>query len=246
MNGGNNNQYYTNPEFVSGNPIINNIKDTGCQKPFLIASAVYIALPIMQLVIAPMSTIPFQLLGALAMMMIVASCNSTRYPGVRTSGFTVLKAYAIVMTVAGCIVAISALWLLLSANNLKEDEMYSELIAPLIDDLNAVYGIDIDLKLLFGVVLAVAAVIILRYAFVIVMCVRLRNSLRYGRNCGKIPVIIAVLYIVMALSDVFVLIQSFGTTNNVFEIILVALEIVSYVCFTLVIFRYNSSLDKIL
>ncbi len=245
MNGGQNNQNYANPELVSGNPIINNIKDTGCLKTFLFASAVYIALPLIQFVIAPMSSNPLQLLGAVAMMMIVTSCNSSRYPGVRTSGFTILKTYSIIMVVAGAIVAASALYLLISAGSLAEDEAYSEMIMPLIEQLNALVGFEVDPRVLFGVVLVAAALIVLRYAFVIVMCSRLANSLRYGRNCGKIPVIIAVLYIVMALSDVAMIIQSIGTSDP-YSLILVILETASYVCFTLVIFKYNNSLEKIL
>lgn len=245
MNSGQNNQNFSAPEFVSGNPIINNIKDTGCQKVFLFASAVYIALPLIQFVAASMSSNPIQLLGAVAMMMIVASCNSSRYPGVRTSGFTVLKAYSIVMVVAGGIVAASALYLLLSAGSLAQDEAYSEMIVPLIEELNGIVGFEVDPSVLFGVVLAEAALMVLRYAFVIVMCSRLVNSLRYGRNCGKIPVIIAVIYIIMALSDVAMIIRSVGVADT-YSLIIVILETASYVCFSLVIFKYNNSLEKIL
>ncbi len=251
MNGSQNpnQQSFTNPEYISGNPVIDNIKKTGQNPLFILASAIYIALPILQFVLNFSSTIPIQLIGVVGMILIVVSCNAKNYPGVRTAGFSVLKGYAITMIVLGGLLAASSLLMITSFDEfLKEAELDEELLAEeltaLLDELSQMIGYEVEAKTIFIILFALSAFVIVRYAFVVVMCKRLVNSLRTGKNCGKIPVILAVFYVLMAFVNILGLVGSVGI-SNVFGLILIILDIAAEAAFTLVIFKYNNSLNTL-
>ena len=131
-----NQQYYACPELVSGNPAIDNIKKAGQSPLFLIASAIYIALPILQFVLN-FGGSPVQLIGVIGMILIVVSCNAKSYPGVKTAGFTVLKAYSIVMIVLGGLLAVLSAILLVGYDTFMNDELFIEEMNDLIAELEA-------------------------------------------------------------------------------------------------------------
>ena len=238
-----NQQYYAAPEYVSGNPVIDNVKKAGQSPLFLIASAIYIALPILQLILNG-GGLPIQLIGVVGMILIVVTCNAKAYPGVKTAGFTVLKAYSIVMIVLGGLLAVSSGILLAGYDSFMRDETFAESINELLAELEPIVGEDIGAEMIFAVLLIAAAVVILRYVFVLVMCVRINKTLHTGKNCGKIPVILAVFYII---TTVFNVIGLFGTIGgaNFFGYIVTLLDVVSGISFALVIFRYNNSLSSL-
>ena len=236
--------FYTNPELVSGNPAIDNIKKLGQDKLFILASAIYIALPILQFFLNTSGTIPIQFIGVVGMILLVFSCNTKAYPGVKTAGFSVLKGYAITMIVICGLLALASVTMIASYDELMKNEETSEYLNMLYEELTAITGIEMSIKSVFGILLAIAAVLALRYAFVIVMCVRLRNTLRTGRNRGKIPVILAVFFVIMAFINVIGLFGSAGDAN-IFSLFLVLLDTAADISFTLVIFKYNNSLNML-
>lgn len=261
MNGTNfsNINYSLHPELCGDNPMINTIKKFGKSSVLLVAIIVYganLILSIMQPILAnegntkvyKVNTIIGQIVPALVFigfLMFYLSCRTNKYPGVKPTGIQIVYYTEFVVSI---IIYIAIFFILIGlivvASSGKD-------IAEFINKYSDYYNFEkfevneigsFLLTVLIVVITLLAALVVLFFIFLLKGLKRVIKTIKCGVFCGKIPVGLAVLLIIMA---AFTVINILSMDFDAFSYLINILDAAAYILFALCLFRYNNEMEAL-
>ena len=238
--------YNLHPELNGENPVIAAIKrfgNTGFLLGIIIArclgmliSLIFSDAPEM----AVFSLIP-DILVFSGILAFYVSCRTTKYPGVKPTGLKIL--YVITIIIAS-LTGVGGLLAYIGVMSWAGSEELLEFVSKYYGDLpeeTTKLLLDKDLLQVIATVAIIAVIIVvLFYIFVAIGLRRVIRTIKTGTFCGKMPVFLTVLLIVVTLFQLITVITNFSNALNFFDGVI---SLAEYVLWTVLVFKFNSDME---